>query len=75
MIFHKFCISWSRSLGIGSSKKNGTQMTPYLKEKRDNNDAAYTYQGNRNPFIDQPEYVALIWGTTTPDTEAPFYTN
>lgn len=35
------------------------------------NNAAYTYQGNRNPFIDHPEYVALIWGTTTPDTEAP----
>ena len=37
----------------------------------DRNNAAYTYQGNRNPFIDHPEYVALIWGTTTPDTEAP----
>lgn len=22
----------------------------------------YQYQGNRNPFIDHPEYVALIWG-------------
>jgi endonuclease I len=22
----------------------------------------YQYQGNRNPFIDHPEYVAMIWG-------------
>lgn len=26
------------------------------------NDAAYSHQGNRNPFIDHPEYVASIWG-------------
>ncbi len=27
------------------------------------NETIYQYQGNRNPFIDHPEYVALIWGT------------
>ena len=27
------------------------------------NNAVYTYQGNRNPFIDHPEYAASIWGT------------
>ncbi len=41
------------------------------------NNASYTYQGNRNPFIDNPNYVNLIWGggsssggggTTTPET-------
>lgn len=26
------------------------------------NDAAYIYQGNRNPFIDHPEYVLNVWG-------------
>lgn len=26
------------------------------------NDKAYIYQGNRNPFIDHPEYVEAIWG-------------
>ena len=39
------------------------------------NNASYTFQGNRNPFIDNPAYVNLIWGgqTTTPttDTQAP----
>jgi len=32
-----------------------------LKEK-DRNDAVYSIQGNRNPFIDNPGYVNLIWG-------------
>ena len=26
------------------------------------NDKAYLYQGNRNPYIDHPEYVQEIWG-------------
>lgn len=35
------------------------------------NNASYTYQGNRNPYIDNPNYVNLVWGTVTPDTQAP----
>ncbi|ASW74705.1 endonuclease I [Chryseobacterium piperi] len=35
------------------------------------NNAAYDYQKNRNPFIDNPEYVALIWGAPVVDTQAP----
>lgn len=30
----------------------------------DRNDSIYAYQGNRNPFIDFPEFVNSIWGTT-----------
>jgi endonuclease I len=26
------------------------------------NDVVYSYQGNRNPFIDHPEWVACLWG-------------
>ncbi|KUJ56248.1 MULTISPECIES: endonuclease [Chryseobacterium] len=26
------------------------------------NNAAYVYQGNRNPYIDRPEFVTLVWG-------------
>ncbi|MEO4004869.1 endonuclease [Flavobacterium sp. CAU 1735] len=26
------------------------------------NNAIYAFQGNRNPYIDHPEYVAMIWG-------------
>ncbi len=37
------------------------------------NNASYTFQGNRNPFIDNPNYVNLIWGSQQPsgDTQAP----
>jgi endonuclease I len=36
------------------------------------NNAVYARQNNRNPFIDHPEYVQAIWGSTpTSDTQAP----
>ncbi|HEX9981044.1 MAG TPA: endonuclease [Flavobacterium sp.] len=28
------------------------------------NNAVYNYQGNRNPFIDHPEYACIIWSAT-----------
>ncbi len=34
------------------------------------NNAIYLRQNNRNPFIDHPEYVGLIWSTTS-DTQVP----
>ncbi len=33
------------------------------------NDKVYSYQENRNPFIDHPEYVSLIWGGTAVQPE------
>ncbi len=27
------------------------------------NNASYNYQGNRNPYIDHPEWVQAVWGT------------
>ncbi|VFB02171.1 Extracellular ribonuclease precursor [Chryseobacterium taihuense] len=35
------------------------------------NNASYQYQGNRNPYIDNPNYVNLVWGSPTTDTQAP----
>ncbi|MBF4493291.1 endonuclease [Flavobacterium sp. MR2016-29] len=36
------------------------------------NNAIYARQGNRNPYIDHPEYVTQIWGgTSSGDTQAP----
>lgn len=36
---------------------------PPSQKEIDRNNAAYTYQGNRNPFVDHPEYVNYIWAT------------
>jgi endonuclease I len=47
---------------------------PVSQAEINRNNASYTYQGNRNPFIDNPNYVNLIWGsgsgsgTTNPPT-------
>ena len=33
---------------------------PVTAEDRARNDAVYLYQGNRNPFVDRPEFVAAV---------------
>lgn len=38
-------------------------LDPVSKKEIDRNNAAYAIQGNRNPFIDHPEYADCIWGT------------
>jgi hypothetical protein len=35
---------------------------PVSQKEIDRNNAVYAVQGNRNPFIDHPEYVYQIWG-------------
>lgn len=35
---------------------------PVSPKEEYRNDAAFQYQGNRNPFVDHPEYVSEIWG-------------
>lgn len=37
---------------------------PVSEKEINRNNAVYAVQGNRNPFIDHPEYVAIIWGTS-----------
>ncbi|MDQ0593151.1 endonuclease I [Chryseobacterium ginsenosidimutans] len=36
---------------------------PVSQAEVNRNNASYTYQGNRNPFIDNPDYVNQIWGS------------
>lgn len=35
------------------------------------NDAGYNFQGNRNPYVDHPEYIGYIWGGETPNASVP----
>jgi chitodextrinase len=35
------------------------------------NNAIYARQNNRNPYIDNPSYVAAVWGSEPLDTQAP----
>ena len=35
---------------------------PVSQKEKDRNNAVFTVQGNRNPFIDHPEWVYVIWG-------------
>ncbi|WP_160138909.1 endonuclease [Chryseobacterium sp. c4a] len=42
---------------------------PVSQKERDRNDAVYARQSNRNPFIDHPEWVNMIWGSTLSTSE------
>jgi endonuclease I len=37
---------------------------PISEAEARRNDVIYSYQGNRNPFIDYPDLVQLIWGSS-----------
>jgi len=37
-------------------------MDPVTTKETDRNNTVYGMQNNRNPFIDHPEYVYMIWG-------------
>ncbi len=47
--------------------------------ERNRNEVVYSYQHNRNPFIDHPEYVSLIWennqGVVSEVTDMGVYPN
>ncbi|MDO9255389.1 MAG: endonuclease [Bacteroidales bacterium] len=47
---------------------------PVSQKEIDRNNVVYnSYQHNRNPYIDHPEYANLVWGMSTSITEAPAY--
>lgn len=41
------------------------RQDPVSQKKIDRNNAVYSFQGNRNPFIDYPNMVEYIWGDST----------
>lgn len=44
---------------------NMLEIDPPDDFERHRNDVVYSYQDNRNPFIDHPEFVEDIWGDPT----------
>jgi endonuclease I len=40
---------------------------PVSTKEINRNNAVYAIQNNRNPYIDHPEYVALVWGDGAPE--------
>ncbi|MEP0985574.1 endonuclease [Ekhidna sp.] len=51
------------------------QQDPVDAYEQTRNDIIYGYQGNRNPFIDHPEYVDSIWGGGGGTPTAPSFTS
>lgn len=46
-------------------------LDPVSATEISRNNATYAFQGNRNPYIDNPNYVNLVWGTAVIDNQAP----
>lgn len=50
--------------------KQWSAMDPVSQREIDRNNAIYAIQKNRNPFIDHPEWIDMIW-SENPDNIAP----
>ena len=50
--------------------KDWNALDPVSQKERDRNNAVFAIQKIRNPFIDHPEWVNMIW-SETPDAIAP----
>ncbi|MFV8332505.1 endonuclease [Flavobacterium sp. GSP14] len=46
-------------------------LDPVSPREIERNNAIYARQNNRNPYIDNPSYVAAVWTTEPADTQAP----
>jgi endonuclease I len=45
-----------------SMLKSWHTQDPVSQKEIDRNEAAYSHQGNRNPFVDYPSFAGEIWG-------------
>ncbi len=48
---------------------------PVSQKETDRNNAAFDYQGNRNPFVDHPEFVECIWNNKCNDKPDTIHTD
>ncbi|MCF6352716.1 MAG: endonuclease, partial [Cyclobacteriaceae bacterium] len=61
----RISISGDPELGVFYTLLQWHENDPVSQEEIDRNDGIYGYQGNRNPYIDNPSWIADIWGTST----------
>ncbi len=54
--------SQAKTMGMLSILLEWNEMDPVDDFERHRNEVIYSYQNNRNPFIDYPEFANLIWG-------------
>lgn len=54
---YNFFVDWYLNLLLKWHRQD-----PVSQKEIDRNNAVFSIQGNRNPFIDHPEYADLIWG-------------
>ncbi len=47
------------------------QQDPVSQKEIDRNNTIYTLQGNRNPFVDNPQYAQAIWANLPGGTNVP----
>ncbi|MCZ2223592.1 MAG: endonuclease [Chitinophagales bacterium] len=43
---------------------------PVSEKERQRNNGAYSFQGNRNPYVDSPQYVTKVWNSNCPGLAA-----
>ena len=51
---------WTINMFLRWSKND-----PVSDKEKTRNTAAESHQGNRNPFVDHPEFIDMIWGSST----------
>ncbi len=72
-----FSVRYNMSLSISSVDMLPTMITwnssdPVDAKELARNASIYSFLGNRNPFVDHPEYVTSIWGGSTANTTIQF---
>jgi endonuclease I len=71
---------WNSPMLDGSSNKVFTtwalnmlldwhESDPVSQKERDRNNAIENYQGNRNPYVDHPEWAACVWNNDCDDVD------